>query len=161
MAPVGGRERGVSGGGRTFIGPRVLEQPDTIALLLAHEPSHAHLQQWMNVLDFARLCIWFREGLATHASGGSGAETITDDEARQAIPDGRRIIPLSSGSLLVQGSIAQEGIPARLAYRDAGLCTAFIARNSHGGLRAVVDRKSATSLGLQAGVQSAARQGRL
>jgi hypothetical protein len=135
----GGRERGISWGGRTFIGPRAIEQPDTIGLLVAHELSHAHLQQWMNMIDFARLPSWFREGLATYASGGGGAETVTDDEARQAIRDGRRIIPISSGSLFVQGSIVQDGVPARLAYREASLFTAFIARNSRGGLRALID----------------------
>jgi hypothetical protein len=54
---------------------------------------------------------WFREGLATYASGGGGTETITDEEARQAIRGGRRIIPLASGSLFVQRSIAQDGVP--------------------------------------------------
>ena len=136
---AGGRERGVSWGGRTFIGPRVREQPDTIALLVAHELSHAHLQQWMNMLDFARLPSWFREGLATYASGGGGAETVTDEEARQAIRGGRRIIPVSSGLLLSQRSIAPDGISTRLAYREASLFTAFIARNSRGGLRGLID----------------------
>jgi hypothetical protein len=136
---AGGGERGVSWGGRTFIGPRVLELPDTIALLVTHELSHAHLQQWMNVLDFARLPAWFREGIATYASGGGGAETVTDDEARQALRERRRIIPVSSGSLLVQRSIAQDGVPPRLAYREASLFTAFIARNSRGGLRGLTD----------------------
>ena len=106
-------------GGRTFIAPRVLEQPDTIALLVAHKLSHAHLQQWMNVRDFARLPMGFREGLATYASGG-GAQAITDDVTRQATRDGHRIIPVSSGSLLVQRSIARDGVPARLASREAG-----------------------------------------
>jgi hypothetical protein len=136
---AGGRERGVSWGGRTFIGPRVLEQPDTIALLVAHELSHAHLQQWMNMLDFARLPSWFREGLATYASGGGGAETVSDDEARQAIRGGRRINPVSSGSLLGQHGIVDDGVPARLAYREASLFTAFIAHNSRGGLRGLID----------------------
>jgi hypothetical protein len=135
----GGRERGASWGGRTFIGPRVLEQPDTITLLVAHELSHAHLQQWMNVVDFVRLPSWFREGLATYASGGGGAETVTDDEARQAIREGRRIVPFSSGSLLGQHSIVQDGVPARLAYREASLFTAFIASKSEGGIRALID----------------------
>jgi hypothetical protein len=134
-----GGERGVSWGGSTFIGPRVLEQPNTIALLVADELSHAHLQQWMTLPDFARQLPWFREGLATYASGGGGGETVTDEEARQAIRAGRRIIPLASGSLFVQRSITQDGVPAPLAYREASLFTAFIARNSQGGLRSLVD----------------------
>ena len=82
---------------------------------------------------------WFREGLATYASGGGGAETVTDDNARQAIREGRRIIPASSGSLLFDRSIAHDGLPPRLAYREASLFTAFIARNSEGGLHGLID----------------------
>jgi len=89
---AGGRERGISWGSDTFVGPRGLERPDTIALLVAHERSHAHLQQWMNVLDFARLPSWFREELTTYASGGGGAEipaasggcSLTGDRANHA-----------------------------------------------------------------------------
>jgi hypothetical protein len=93
----------------------------------------------MNLLDFARRPSWFREGLATYASGGGGAETVSDDEARAAIRGGRRITPLSSGSLLIQGRVAQDGLCARLADREASLFTAFIARNSRGGLRGLID----------------------
>ena len=77
---------GASVFGRVVLSP-TLNEPQTQRLpaILTHELSHAHLQGYISTYTWVRLPNWFKEGLAVMASGGGGAEFVSEREARAAI----------------------------------------------------------------------------
>jgi hypothetical protein len=126
---------GTSVFGRVVLSP-ALNGPQTRRLpaILTHELSHAHLQGFMSVYTWIRLPNWFKEGLAVMASGGGGAEFVSEREARAAIERGETIAIEDSGSFTNLSEIRFERAPARatgshrtvMAYRQAGMFVSFL-----------------------------------
>ena len=123
---------GVTFRGRVAISPAVCGADRArLPRVLAHELSHAHLQQRLSPLAYVALPPWFVEGLAVSASGGGGAETVSPDEARAAMTAGRRIAVGDSSVIFNLVGVRYEHprdtdgrTPvdnARMAYRQAGM----------------------------------------
>lgn len=99
--------------------------------VLTHELSHVHFSGW-RPLGAPRPPQWFTEGLAVMASGGGGAEGISETEAAQAIRDGYRVV-LDGRRWIDFAALGFEREPPRdptkdaltqrqrLAYRQAGM----------------------------------------
>jgi hypothetical protein len=121
--------------GRVTLSP-TLNGPQTRRLpaILTHELSHAHLQGYISTVTWVRLPNWFKEGLAVMASGGGGAEFVSEREARAAIERGEAIAIEDTGSFANLSEIAFERAPARatasdrtvMAYRQAGMFVSFL-----------------------------------
>jgi hypothetical protein len=109
-------------------------QRQRIPAILTHELSHAHLQGWIGGIAYIRLPNWFKEGLAVMASGGGGAELISEEEARAAIERGELIVIDDAGSLQNLTDIPLAKEPAKtapwysivLAYRQAGMFVSYL-----------------------------------
>jgi hypothetical protein len=114
----------------TLYGPQVRRLP----AILTHELSHAHLQGYISAYTWVRLPNWFKEGLAVMASGGGGAEFVSEREARAAIERGEHITVEDTGSFANLSEIAFERAPARatashrtvMAYRQAGMFVSYL-----------------------------------
>jgi hypothetical protein len=133
--------------GMTFLGHVVLSpvlfstQRHRLPALVTHELSHAHLQSWISQLTYIRLPHWFTEGLAVMVSGGSGAEGVSELQARDAIRRGDHIAIESAGSLLNLAAVKFEHPPQvpdtsfriLMAYRQAGLFVTFLHDTKPGG----------------------------
>jgi hypothetical protein len=126
---------GVSAFGRVVLSP-TLNGPQTRRLpaILTHELSHAHLQGYISAYSWVRLPNWFKEGLAVMASGGGGAEFVSEREARAAIERGETIAIEDAGSFKNLSEIRFERAPARatashrtvMAYRQAGMFVKYL-----------------------------------
>jgi hypothetical protein len=126
---------GVSIFGRVYLSPQLdWPQQRRLPAILTHELSHAHIAGWISPTAYLRLPNWFKEGLAVMASGGGGAEFVSDEEARAAIERGEHIAIADSESLASLTEIRFERAPAGatpshrtvLAYRQAGMFVAYL-----------------------------------
>jgi hypothetical protein len=132
---------GVTFVGRVNLSPKLFApQRQRLPAILTHELSHAHVQGWIGANAYIHLPNWFKEGLAVMASGGGGAELVSDEEARAAIQRGEQIAVDDAGSLQNLVGIRFERAPARtspawypvvLAYRQAGMFVNYL-RESDG-----------------------------
>jgi hypothetical protein len=127
------RPAGMTLFGRVNLSPALCStQRERLPAILTHELSHAHIQGWISLSAFVRLPNWFKEGLAVMASGGGGAEIVSEDEARAAIQRGERIAVDETGSLLNLSAVRFERPPPGialspvLAYRQAGMFIAYL-----------------------------------
>jgi hypothetical protein len=129
------RPVGVTFVGRVNLSPVLYaRQRQRIPAILTHELSHAHLQGWIGGIAYIRLPNWFKEGLAVMASGGGGAELISEEEARAAIERGELIVIDDAGSLQNLTDIPLAKEPAKtapwysivLAYRQAGMFVSYL-----------------------------------
>jgi hypothetical protein len=125
---------GVGGAGgfllnnRLFISPKPQNTAERLPRLLTHELSHLHLEQQLGALQFARrVPAWFSEGLAVYVSGGGGAESVSERDARSAIAEGRVFRRDATGSLFFRQTSARDGLTAHLFYRESALFIAFLA----------------------------------
>jgi hypothetical protein len=126
---------GTSVFGRVVLSP-TLSGPQhwRLRAILTHELSHAHLQGYISTVTWVRLPSWFKEGLAVMASGGGGAEFVSEREARTAIERGETITIDDAGSFSNLSEIAFERARARatasdrtvMAYRQAGMFVSFL-----------------------------------
>jgi hypothetical protein len=109
FAKLSGQKETVRGGVHPtqglFLNPILLDRPTTIAPVLTHELSHLQLNQ-QHQLNFVDYPTWFNEGLATYVADGSGAEAVSENEAKQQIAAGKIFPPHQSGSRL---SLDQTG----------------------------------------------------
>jgi hypothetical protein len=111
-----------------FLNPILLDRPDTIAPVLTHELSHLHLnqRQQMNFVDYPT---WFNEGLATYVADGSGAEAISEIEAKQQIISGKSFPSYSSGSrfsLDQTGALSALPNASHMFYRQSMMFIIFL-----------------------------------
>jgi hypothetical protein len=106
---------------RVFLSPKLESTPDRVPRIIAHELSHLHLQQRVGAI---RLQIaappWFQEGLAVYVSGG-GAESVSDEQARQSIATGKYLIPEKSGSLFFGQEAPVHGLAYPMFYRQSAM----------------------------------------
>ena len=161
---------GVAAFGRVILSP-TLNGPQVRRLpaILTHELSHAHLQSWISAYAWVRLPNWFKEGLAVMASGGGGAEFVSEREARAAIERGEQIAIEDTGSFSNLSEISFARAPARvtpshrtvMAYRQAGMFVSFLHDSDTPGfarmMNAILDRRpfvEAVDAGYHQDVQS-------
>jgi hypothetical protein len=126
---------GVTAFGRMVLSP-TLNGPQhwRLRAILTHELSHAHLLGYISAYTYVRLPNWFKEGLAVMASGGGGAEFVSEQQARTAIERGEAITIEDAGSFANLSEIRFERAPARaapsdrtvMAYRQAGMFVSFL-----------------------------------
>jgi hypothetical protein len=111
---------------RVFISPKPQNTVERVPHVLTHELSHLQLGQKLGLLSGRRLPVWFSEGLATFVSDGSGAEGVTEDQARRAISEGHTFAPEAEGSLLHNRGAATYGLDEHLFYRQAGMFVSYL-----------------------------------
>jgi hypothetical protein len=134
--------RGVTFLGRVNLSPKLFwGERRRLPAILTHELSHAHIQWWIGANAYIRLPKWFKEGLAVTASGGGGAEAVSEEEARAALQRGEQIAIDDAGGLQdLLADIRFDSAPATktpswypvvLAYREAGMFVNYL-RESDG-----------------------------
>lgn len=110
---------------RLFISPKPENTAERLPSLLTHELSHLQIGQQMGLLKSARIPAWFTEGLAVYVANGAGAETVSEDQARDAIRQGKYFLPETEGSLFPKR--AQDyGLDPHLFYREASMFVAYL-----------------------------------
>ena len=113
--------------GRLFISPKPQNTAERLPRLVTHELSHLHLDQRLGLLRFAGgLPGWFKEGLAVYVSG-SGAETVGEAEARDAITHSHIFKPDDTGSLFFPQTGTRDGLKVHLFYRESAMFVEFLA----------------------------------
>lgn len=131
----------VSRTGRAILSP-VLCTTETTRLgsVLTHELSHVHFFGW-RARRAPRPPQWFTEGLAVLASDGGAAESVSDDNATQAIREGYTIrlddsswanflsIPFAAAPPCNEGC-DMRSYRQRLAYREAALFVGWLRRTN-------------------------------
>jgi hypothetical protein len=108
------------------LSPKLLQYPERQRAILTHELSHYHLRDQLGTWAWSRLPGWFSEGLATYVSGGGGAETVTEQEAFDAINAGKRLKPEASQWALFPQTASTYGLHEHMFYRQAALFVQFM-----------------------------------
>lgn len=112
---------------RLFISPKPENTPERIPQILTHELSHLHMEQHVGVWKWkSNVPAWFREGLAVYASDGSGAESVSREEAEMAIVSGKMFTPNITGSLLFPKTANTFGLKPHMFYRQADLFVSWL-----------------------------------
>jgi hypothetical protein len=132
---------GVTFAGRVNLSPKLFRpQHQRLQAILTHELSHAHIQGWIGPIAYMGLPVWFKEGLAVMVSGGGGAESISEEEARAAMRRGEQIAIDDAGRMQNLTDIRFDRAPAKttpswypvvMAYRQAGMFVSYL-RESDG-----------------------------
>jgi hypothetical protein len=140
---------GVTAFGRVVLSPKLsnLPQHRRLRAILTHELSHAHLQGYISAYAWVRLPNWFKEGVAVMASGGGGAELVSEREARAAIERGERIAIDDTGSFASLSEISFERARAGatpshrtvMAYRQAGMFVTWLHDTDTQGFARMMD----------------------
>lgn len=105
---------------KLFLSPRIFEDGDEVAkLYLTHELSHLHIRDQIGNYKMSRLPVWFKEGLATYASEGGGAQTVSEKHAIDAIKSGKHFVPNESGGLIFQKTASDWGLKPHMFYRQS------------------------------------------
>ena len=116
---------GVTMFGRVNLSPKLFSpQHQRLRGILTHELSHAHLSGWIGGVAYISLPNWFKEGLAVMASGGGGAELVSEEEALAAIRRGEKIVIDEAGSIEKPGRCparTSTGQQTRLVSGRVGL----------------------------------------
>lgn len=109
-------------GDRLFISPKLFQQKDRIPGVLTHELSHLQLTQDIGFWSYqTNLPVWFKEGLAVYVSNGSGAEKVSEQQAIEALHQGKAINPNGSGSLLFRKTASSFNMNTHMFYRQSGM----------------------------------------
>jgi hypothetical protein len=121
---------------KLFLSPRVFEDGDEIArLYLIHELSHLHIRDQLGNYKMSRLPFWFKEGLATHVSGGGGAHTVTEQQAIDSIKSGRYFVPNERGRFIFQKTARAWGLKQPMFYRQSMMFIKYLAETNEAGYR--------------------------
>lgn len=124
---------------KLFLSPRLFDEQDTIIkLYLTHELSHLHLLQQIGVCEMRRLPVWFKEGLATYVSGGGGAHTITDIQARDSIKAGKCFVPSETDGLVFQKTASDWHLRPHMFYRQSMTFISYLAAINEPGFRKLI-----------------------
>lgn len=112
---------------RLFISPKKENTRERIPRILTHELSHLQIEQILGMWKWNwNIPSWFREGLAVYVSNGAGAESVSIEEARQAIISGKSFIPNAGGSLVFPNTASYFGLETHMYYQQAGLFVAWL-----------------------------------
>ncbi len=104
--------------------PKLYEQRATLPGVVLHELSHALLLQNVGLwVHNTKIPAWFREGLATLASDGAGAEGCTPEAALADVAAGRGF-DFESSVARLRG--IPEGVSAYAYYRQTSLFVAWL-----------------------------------
>lgn len=123
----GDRASGTTLGGRLFLAPRLGATPERVPRVLAHELTHLYLSRREDAFAIHRILPpWFDEGLATWASGGGGAEGVGEDEAAQAIRQGRSIVPGLPTLWMRGGTASSFGLQTHMFYRQSAMFVGYL-----------------------------------
>lgn len=121
---------------KLFLSPRIFEDGDEIArMYLIHELSHLHIKDQIGSYKSSRLPFWFKEGLATYASDGGGAHTVTEQQAIDCIRSGKYFVPNESGGFIFQKSASDWGLNHHMFYRQSMLFISYLAAVNESGFR--------------------------
>lgn len=112
-----------------FFSPKLLETPESLPLILAHELSHWHIKQQIGTWQFSKLPFWFQEGLAASVSEGGGAERVTIEEAQKAFMDGKHFKPTIKGGIFSRKTPSSWGLKPHMFYRQSMIFVDFIKTN--------------------------------
>jgi hypothetical protein len=107
-----------------FLAPQ-LEKP--LIAVMTHELSHVLLRQWIGSYRFYRIPIWFREGMATRAAHGGGAQAIDRETALQEIYRGHTFSPNETEGLVIRKDASYWGLNHHMFYRQGELFVEFLA----------------------------------
>jgi hypothetical protein len=136
----GDRAAGTTLGARLFLAPKLGRTPERVPGVLAHELSHLYFQQREGVYAFHRgFPPWLAEGIGVWASGGGGAEGVSDAEAAQAILEGRAFVPTVPGFFSSRPAASAYGLDAHLFYRESGLFVAYLHARDPGAFHRMVE----------------------
>jgi hypothetical protein len=124
---------------RLFLSPKLESTPERVPKIITHELSHLHLQQRVGAI---RLQIatppWFQEGLAVYVSSGGGAESVSEDQARQSIADGKHLVPEESGSLFFRQEAPVHGLSHHMFYRQSAMFIDYLKRSDEQHFKALL-----------------------
>lgn len=134
----------VSRSGRAILSPVLCDtESRRFASVLTHELSHVHFFGW-RPRRAPRPPQWFTEGLAVLASDGGAAESVSDDDATQAIRKGYAVlldnaswanflaIPFAAAPPC-DGRCDLRSYRQRLAYREAALFIGWLRKTNPEG----------------------------
>ena len=131
------RVAGLSTPAGLFLSPQESVQ---LQRTLTHELSHVLLRQWVGTYRFHRTPVWFREGLATWAAAGGGAESVTVEQARRVLRTEPSFMPnLKEGTFLQKGA-THWNMSHHMFYRQASLFIGFLADNYPGQWSVLLDK---------------------
>ena len=113
-----------------FFSPKLLETPESLPLILAHELSHLHIKQRIGTWKYSKLPFWFQEGLATMISGGGGAEKVTIEAAKKKFISGKHFEPTEKGGILIRKTPSSWGLKPHMFYRQSMIFVDYIKTNN-------------------------------
>jgi len=113
-----------------FLSPKLLETPEYLPLILAHELSHLHIKQQIGTWKYSKLPFWFQEGLATLVSGGGGAERVPIEAAKRALINGRHFEPTEKGGIFIRKTPSSWDLKPHMFYRQSMIFVDFIKANN-------------------------------
>ena len=113
-------------GGHTFrsyiiISPKEANTPERLPRIVAHELSHFHLVGYTGIVKDVKLPTWFKEGLAVWASGGAGAENVSESEATQALLDGMQIKLVYQNPIFGRENSHPKSMATHMFYEQSGM----------------------------------------
>ncbi len=112
---------------KLFLSPLIFEGSDHIvSLYLMHELSHLLILQQIGPHKRNRLPFWFKEGLATYASDGGGAHSVTEMQAIHSIQSGKFFVPNESGGLIFRNTPSDWGLQPHMFYRQSMMFVTYI-----------------------------------
>lgn len=121
---------------KLFLSPRIFDQGDDIArLYLTHELSHLHILQFLGSYKVRRLPFWFKEGLAAYASGGGGANEVTEEDALVAFHAGKYFIPNKTGGIFTQKTPSNFGLKPHMFYRQSMMFVSYLEKRNRESFR--------------------------
>jgi hypothetical protein len=135
-AYTGSRRAGATATRRgIFVSPKPENTPSRLPGLLIHELSHLVQIQALGAISFVRrVPIWFTEGLAVYWSDGVGAESCSEERARELLRTGVIFELRSSGSLVERDGTKGSQLSQHEFYREAGMFVAFLDQRHEGAL---------------------------
>ena len=121
---------------KLLLSPRVFDQGDKIAqLYLTHELSHLHLLQLLGSYKMRKLPFWFKEGLATYASDGGGANKVSEKEALASFHKGKHFIPNKTGGIFFQKTPSDFGLKPHMYYRQSMMFVSYLEKQNRENFR--------------------------
>lgn len=118
------KARGSATKNEIYISPIIRERIHTLGPIVRHELSHSHLRQYVGTLRYwIEIPGWFHEGIGVLVSNGGGAETVSEEEARQALRAGTFFVPRSKSSILGHKYASDYNMKPHLYYRQ---CANFV-----------------------------------